>query len=75
MNSGPLIEGPMVTVSHRAPIPSWRRSLRQLSVPRLHQIQFRPVRLRSFSIHHANKEFGMIYPEPKSTLPMEGGRS
>jgi hypothetical protein len=64
----------MVTVSRRALFPSWRRSLRQLSVSRLHQIQFRPVGLRLFSIHHANKEFGMIYPGPKTTLPMRGGR-
>jgi len=64
----------MVTVSRRALLPSWRRSLRQLSVPRLRSIQFRPLRLRPFATNHANEEFDMIYPGPKTKLPMGGKR-
>lgn len=65
----------MVTISSRHSFPSWRRSLRQRSAPRLQQIQFRPVRLRPCSIHQANEEFSLMYPGPKTTLPMRGGHS
>ena len=64
----------MVTVSRRALLPLLAPILTPTFCPRLHQIQFRPVRLRPFPIHYTNKEFGMIYPGPKTTLPMRGGR-
>jgi hypothetical protein len=66
----------MVTVSRRVLLPLLAPILlRQLSTPRLHQIQFRPVRLHLFAINHANEEFGMAYPGSKTELPMEGGRT
>jgi hypothetical protein len=64
----------MVTVSRQPSFPSWRRSLRRLSAPRLQQLQFRPVGSQSFVTPHADEEFGMIYSVSKATLPMGGGR-
>ncbi len=64
----------MVTVSSRVLLPLLAPILVPTACPTLASNTVPPVRLRPVTTNHANEEFGMIYPEPKITLPMGGER-
>jgi hypothetical protein len=64
----------MVTVSRRALLPLLAPILAPTVCPTLASNPVPTGETASFPVHHANREFGMIYPGPKTTLPMRGGR-